>query len=132
MAPLTKAPTEGDILKFDLGKNYTREVVKLLEGTSYAIGSVLGLLTAGDDAGKYRLSRNAAADPDVGDQVAAGVLIEAADAPGADATGVIIKRGPAIVARGELVFDASVDDASKRAAKIAQLSAIGIVARDNA
>lgn len=132
MAPLTKAPTEGDILKYDLGKNYTREVVTLLAGSSYAIGSVVGLLTAGANEGSYTLSPNAAADPDVGDQVAAGVLIEAVDASGGDARGVIISRGPAIVARGELVFHASVDDADKRAAKIAQLSAIGIVARDNA
>ena len=132
MAPLTKAPTEGDILKFDLDKNYTREVVTLLEGTSYAIGSVVGLLTDGANEGKYTLSPNEAADPDVGDQVAAGVLIEAVDASDGDASGVIITRGPAIVARDELVFHSSVDDADKRAAKISQLVTLGIIARDNA
>lgn len=126
MAPLTKAPTEGDILKFDLNKNFTREVVTLLEGTDYKIGSVLGRITTG---GKYKLSTNTGSD---GAQTAAGVLIEAVDATDADATGVIIKRGPAIVARSELVFDASVDDGTKEAAKVAQLVALGIVARDNA
>lgn len=132
MAPLTKAPTEGDLLKLDLDKNYTREVVILKSGTDYKIGSVLGQFTSGADAGKYRLSRNAAGDPDVGDQTAAGVLIEAVDATGGDRTAVIIRRGPAIVSRPMLEFDASVDDAPKRAAKIAQLVALGIVARDAA
>ena len=129
MAPLVKAPVEGDLLKFDLNHNYTREAVTLLEGTNYPIGAVLG---RNGTTGKYKLSQDDAADPDVGDQVAAGVLIEPVDATDGDRTGVIIKRGPAIVSRGELVFDASVDDGTKEAAKIAQLTAIGIVTRQNA
>lgn len=131
MAPLVKPPTEGDLLKLDLDKNYTREVVTLLAGTAYALGSVLGRFTDGANEGKYVLSPDEAADPDTGDHVAAAVLIQAVDATGGDATGVVIKRGPAIVARGMLVFDASVDDADKRAAKIAQLTTLGIVAREN-
>lgn len=131
MAPLIKPPTEGDLLKLDLDKNYTREVVTLLAGTAYALGAVLGQITEGDDAGKFALSPDEAADPDLGHQVAAAVLIQAVDASEGDATGVVIKRGPAIVARGMLVFDASVDDAGKRAAKIAQLTTLGIVAREN-
>lgn len=47
MATLTKAPTEGDLLKFDLDKNYTREVVWLLAGTDYGLGSVLGEISSG-------------------------------------------------------------------------------------
>jgi hypothetical protein len=132
MPSLTMPPTEGDLLKFDLGQNYTREEVTLLTGTNYAIGSVLGLLTSGANAGKYTLSPNAAADPDVGNQVAAAVLIAPVNATGGDAKGVVIRRGPAIVSKAALVFDASVNDAPKRAAKIAQLVAIGIVARDAA
>lgn len=131
MAPLVKPPSEGDLLKLDLDKNYTREVVTLLAGTAYALGSVLGQFTDGADAGKYALSPDEAADPDTGEQVAAAVLIQVVDASEGDATGVVIKRGPAIVARGMLVFDASVDDADKRAAKIAQLTTLGIVAREN-
>lgn len=126
MAPLVQPPTEGDLLKFDLDKNYTREVVTLLEGTNYQLGSVLGLITA---TGKYKLSTNTGTD---GAQTAAGVLIAAVDATGGDRTGVIIKRGPAVVARQMLVFDASVDDAPKTATKIGQLVALGIVARDAA
>jgi hypothetical protein len=126
MAPLTKAPTEGDILKFDLDKNYTREVVTLLEGTNYQIGSVLGQITS---SGKYKLATATGSD---GGQNAAGVLIEAVDASDGDRSGVIIRRGPAIVAKSALVFDASVDDAPKTEAKLTQLVAMGIVARETA
>jgi hypothetical protein len=45
---------------------------------------------------------------------------------------VVILRGPAIVSKAALVFDASVDDATKRAAKHAQLTALGIIPRDTA
>lgn len=126
MPPLVKGPTEGDILKFDLDKNYTREVVTLLAGTDYAIGSVLGQITA---SGKYQLSPATGAD---GSQVAGAVLIEAVDATSGDRAGVVIKRGPAIVSQGELVYSATVDDDTKRAAKRAQLVALGIVPRVNA
>ena len=126
MAPLTKAPTEGDILKFDLDKNFTREVVTLLEGTNYKIGSVLGRITASE---KYKLATATGSD---GAQNAGGVLIEAVDATDGDRTGVIIKRGPAIVAKSALVFDESVDDAPKTEAKLTQLVAMGIVARETA
>ncbi|KPQ06193.1 MAG: Bacteriophage lambda head decoration protein D [Rhodobacteraceae bacterium HLUCCA12] len=131
MAPLVKAPTEGDLLKLDLDKNYTREAVTLLAGTDYEIGSVLGQFTSGDNDGKYALSPNAAGEPDTGEQVAAGVLIQAVDASDGDATGIIIKRGPAIVARDMLVYDDSVDDSTKVEAKLAQLTTLGIVAREN-
>jgi hypothetical protein len=99
--PLTKARTESDVIKHDYGKNYTREVVTLLAGTAYQVGSVLGRITTG---GKYKLATSGGSD---GAQNAAGVLVEAVDASGGDRTAVVIVRGPAIVARGQLVFDAS-------------------------
>lgn len=126
MAPLTQSPTEGDLLKLDLGKNYTREVVTLASGSSYAIGSVVGQITA---SGKYRLATATGTD---GAETAAGVLIAAVDATGGDVSGVVIKRGPAIVSKAMLVFDTSVDDTPKTAAKLSELSALGIVARDTA
>lgn len=126
MTTLSKAPTEGDLLKFDLDQNYTREVVTLASGTNYAIGSVVGQITA---SGKYQLSPATGTD---GSETAAGVLIAAVDATDADASGVIIKRGPVIVSKAELAYDSTVDDATKTAAKLAELSAIGIVARDAA
>ena len=129
MAPLVKSPTEGDILKFDLDKNYTREVVTLKSGTNYAIGSVLGEVTAD---GEFTLSPNAETVGIEGAETAAAVLIEAVDATDADMPGVVIRRGPAIVSQGELVYHASVNDDTKKAAKRAQLVALGIVPRVNA
>lgn len=126
MPPLVQGPTESDILKFDLDKNYTREVVTLLAGTNYAIGSVLGQITA---SGKFQLSPDTGSD---GSQVAAAVLIEAVNATAGDKAGVVIKRGPAIVAQGELVYAGTVNDDTKRAAKRAQLVTLGIVPRVNA
>lgn len=126
MAPLVKGPTEGDILKFDLDKNYTREVVTLLTGTNYKIGSVLGQVTA---SGKYTLSP---ATGSTGEETATAVLLENVDASSADKSGVILRRGPAIISPADLVFASSVNDDTKKAAKIAQLVSVGIVARDPA
>lgn len=126
MAPLVKAPTEGDLLKYDLEMNYTREEATLLAGTNYKLGAVLGIVTA---SGKYTLSP---ATGSTGAQTAVAVLVAAVDATAADATGVVIRRGPAIVVEQMLEFDPSVDDATKTATKLAQLSAVGIVARKGA
>ena len=48
----------------------------------------------------------------------------------ADATGIVVARGPAIVSRAGLAYDATVDDGAKITTKIGQLAAAGIVARD--
>jgi len=129
MTTLTMAPTLGDLLKYELNGNYSRETVTLKSGTNYALGSVLGKITA---SGKYRLSPNAQVVGDEGAETAVAVLIEAVDATAADKTGLVVARGPAIVSKAALVFDASVDDSTKKAAKDAQLSAAGIVPRDTA
>jgi hypothetical protein len=123
------APTLGDLLKYELNGNYSRETVTLKSGTNYALGSVLGKITA---TAKYRLSPNAQVVGDEGAETAAAVLIEAVDATAADKTALVVARGPAIVSKAALVFDASVDDNTKKAAKDAQLSAAGIVSRDTA
>ena len=42
MAVLTKGPTLGDLVKWEVYPAYTREVITLLAGTSYPLGAVLG------------------------------------------------------------------------------------------
>jgi hypothetical protein len=54
------------------------------------------------------------------------------DATGGDKTGLIVARGPAIVAKLALAFDASVDQPAEKDAKHAQLAAAGIVPRETA
>lgn len=126
MSVLTQPPTMGDVLKYELNPNYTREAVTLLAGTTYPVGAVLGRITA---SGKYKLSTSSGSD---GAQTAAAVLLYATDATAADATGIVVLRGPAIISKAALVFDASVDDAAKTAAKHAQLTALDIIPRDPA
>ena len=129
MPALVMAPTLGDLLKFELNANYCRETVTLKAGTNYALGSVLGKITA---SGKYRLSPAAEVVGDEGAETAVAVLIEVVDATGGDKTGIVVARGPAIVSKAALVFDASVDQVVEIAAKHAQLAAAGVVPRDSA
>jgi hypothetical protein len=129
MPVLTQAPTLGDLLKFELNGSYSRETVTLKAGTSYPLGAVLGRITA---SGKYRLSPNATVTGDEGAETAIAVLLEAVDATAADRTGLIAARGPVILSKAALVFDASVDQAAEKTAKHGQLAAVGLVARETA
>lgn len=124
MPVLTEPPSMGDVLKYEVNPNYTREVVTLLAGMPYPVGAVLGRITA---SGKYKLATSGGTD---GAQTASAVLLYAVDATLADAVGIVVARGPAIVSRAALAYDATVDDGAKITTKIGQLAAVGIVARD--
>ena len=124
MPVLTEPPSMGDVLKYEVNPNYTREVITLQLGLSYPAGSVLGRITA---SGKYKLATSGGTD---GAQTASAVLLYAVDATSADAVGIVVARGPAIVSRAALAYDATVDDGAKITTKIGQLAAAGIIARD--
>jgi hypothetical protein len=126
MTVLTQSPSLGDILKYEVNSNYTRDTVTLLAGMPYPVGSLLGKITA---SGKYKLATSGGAD---GAQTAVAVLLYAVDATLADAVGVVVARGPAIISRAALAYDASVNDAAKITTKLGQLAAVGIIARDGA
>jgi len=126
MTVLRQPTTMGDMLKYELNPNFTRETITLLAGTAYPVGAVLGKITA---SGKYKLATSGGSD---GAQTAAAVLLYAVDATEADATAIILARGPAIVSQAALVFDATVDDGAKIATKHGQLTALGIIPRDSA
>jgi len=126
MTVLTRPPSMGDVLKYEVNPNYTRETVTLLAGTAYPVGSVLGRITA---SGKYKLATSGGSD---GAQTASAVLLYAVDATLSDAVGVVLVRGPAIVSRAALAYDGTVDDAAKITTKLGQLVALGIIARDTA
>src|SRR5512134_3372791 len=101
MPVLTMNPTLGDLLKFELNASYDRETVTLKAGTNYALGAVLGKITA---SGKYRLSPAAEVVGDEGAETAVTVLIEAVDATAGDKTGLVVARGPVILSKAALVF----------------------------
>jgi hypothetical protein len=129
MPVLTKDPTLGDLLKYELNGNYNREVVTLKSGTNYPLGAVLGRITA---SGIYRLSPDAQVSGDEGAEIAVAVLIEAVDATSGPAKGVVVARGPAIVSKDALVFDPSVNLPAEVTAKHSQLVYAGIIPRDTA
>lgn len=126
MAPLVQPASLGDVLKYEVNPNYTREAITLLAGIAYPLGSVLGRITA---SGSYTLASDGGTD---GAEIAAAVLLYSVDATLADTVGVVVIRGPAIISRASLTYDASVDDAAKTATKITELAALGIIARDAA
>jgi len=126
MTVLRQPATMGDVLKYEVNPNFTRETITLLAGAIYPVGAVLGKITA---SGKYKLATSGGSD---GAQTAAAVLLYAVDAAEADATAIILARGPAIVSQAALVFDATVDDGAKVATKHGQLAALGIIPRDTA
>ena len=126
MTVLNQPLTMGDVLKYEVNPNYTRETITLLAGMPYPTGSVLGRITA---SGKYKLATSGGSD---GAQTASAVLLYAVDATLADANGIVVARGPAIVSRAALAYDATVDDGAKIITKIGQLAAAGILARDTA
>ncbi len=124
MTVLTQPPSPGDVLKYEVNPNYTREVVTLLAGMPYPVGAVLGKITA---SAKYKLATSGGTD---GAQTAIAVLLHAVDATLADAQGIVVARGPVIISRAELAYDASVNDGAKITTKLGQLAAVGIIARD--
>ena len=119
----TMPSTLADVLKREWDRDYCRETVTLAAGDALALGSVLGKVTAD---GKYKLSPATGA---TGEEVACAVLMEAVTEFVSDREILILARGPVIVSDAAIVYDASVDDAAKKAAKHAELAAFGIVVR---
>lgn len=122
MALYTESNRIGDVLKREFEPLLNRETVTLISGQNLKCGAVLGKITAG---GKYTLHAGGASD---GSQNAAGVLLFDCDASAADAKCVVLARGPAVVSDGALIFAGGVT-APHRAAAIAALATLGIVAR---
>lgn len=114
--------TDSDVVK-DEGRNrYSRDTDTLASGSGIVIaGTVLGKVTA---SGKFKPLAPAAND---GTQNAASVILQYSNATAADQPVVNLKRRAQVVLQS-LVWPAGITDAQKSAA-LAQLSALGIVAR---
>ncbi len=104
----------------------SRETVTVASGEgALAAGTVLGTVTA---SGNAVVSPHAEVVGKEGAETATAVLAYPVDATDADVTAVVIRR-MAEVKAPHLLFHATVDDATKRGAKIAQLAAADIIAR---
>lgn len=122
MATYTETNRVGDVLKREFDPLFNRETVTIVSGQNLACGAVLGKITA---SGKYTELDPAA---DTGEEDAAAVLLFDADASDGDVEAVVLKRGPAVVADGNLIFPDGISSPN-RAAAITALADLGIVAR---
>ena len=123
MTTLVKGPTTGGFIVWEVLRDYTRETVTLVSGAGkLAPGTVLGRITSG---GKYTVLTPGASN---GSQNAAGLLWGAADATDADAPGVVLVRGPAIVNRHEIIWPDGITEGQTNTA-IAALATLGILQR---
>jgi hypothetical protein len=123
MTTLIEGKHAGGFLIWEVLRDYTRETVTLASGAGkLAPGTVLGKITTG---GKYTALALAATN---GSQNAAGILWGAVDATDADALGVVILRGPAIVNNHEIIWPDGATEAQITAATTA-LATIGIILR---
>lgn len=98
-----------DVIQWEVEPNYTREEVTFATGAKFKLGDIVYL-----EGGKYSLI--------AASKTAAGICIsDEVDASKADAKGVILAKGPAIVLKQMLNYN------SQAAATIdGQLAALGI------
>ncbi len=123
MTTLTEGKHAGGFLVWEVLRDYTRETVTIASGAGQPEpGTVLGKITTG---GKYTVFAPAATN---GSQNAAGILWAGVDASAADALGVVLLRGPAIVNRHEIVWPEGATEAQITAATTA-LATMGIILR---
>ena len=85
-------------------------------------GTVLGKVTA---SGKFKPSPNTGA---TGEQVGSAINIYDVDATSVDVSVAAVARGAEVNGK-IIVYEATVNDGTKKAAKNAQLAAVGIVVR---
>lgn len=123
MAALTEGRHAAEFILSEGNGHVSRDAVTIVSGAGkLAAGTVLGKITA---SGKFTASPATGTD---GSQTAAAVLLAPVDATSADIVGVAVTR--ACEVNGNLLaYDATVDDATKRAAKATQLATVGIIAR---
>lgn len=129
MTVLIEGRHPGEFLLSEANGQRSRAQMTIAPGSGViAPGAVLGCYASGANAGQYALAPAAAGDPDLGHHVAIAVALYGCDATVSPRTIAVIQRD-AEVNGNSLSFAPSVDDAAKRAAKAAQLAAVGIIVR---
>jgi hypothetical protein len=123
MAPLTEGKTPGDFMLFEENSFYSRDEVTIASGADLEPGTVLGQITA---SGKYIACDHAAVD---GSEVAKAVLYTPAAAATADVTNAVVIARHVRVRRFGLTFDANFTTATQRDGAVAELKAVGILAK---
>ena len=128
MAVKTEKLNVSDVVLFEAPQKYSRDVETIASGEGVlAVGTVLGRVTA---SGKLVAAPPASTVGKEGAETAMAVLLEEIDAAAAAEAVVMARHG--VVNRANLTFEAGVDTAIERDAKIAELKAAGILARAGA
>ena len=123
MLTLTEGRHSGEFIgEMAMGIGFHADLSTVLSGQNLVAGAVVGKVTA---SGKYVAFDNAGTDD--GRRVAAGVLVSAVDASSADATGLVMVRGPAIINKNDLTWASGID-AAEQAVALTSLLALGIKA----
>jgi hypothetical protein len=99
----------GDLLKFEVDKNYCRETVTVAAGQNLKLGTVVGTKSA---TGEVKIVSIASQETDGSDEVT-GIILEDVDAT-AGAKKSLVVLGAAMVAYDYLVFPAAATDAQKK------------------
>lgn len=126
MPLLETALVASDVVKTEDASYRSRDTAIINSGSGkLKVGTVLAKVTA---TGKFVPAAASGAD---GSQTAVAVLLFPVDATSADAKAVILTRH-AQVSHAGLIYGATINDATKRAAANAQLNAVGIIVRQGA
>lgn len=126
MNTLTEGRHNGEGLVSEANFHRSRDAVVIKSGAGkIAPGTILGKITAD---GKYWPSTDASVTETAGAETAIAVALYGCDATDADASITVISRDAEWNA-STLAYHASVGTAPKKAAKVAQLAAVGIIAR---
>lgn len=122
----TETPRDLAFILSEGNRTRSRDVLTIKSGAGkLSAGTVLGKVTADD---KYIVSPNAETAGFEGAETATAILGYEVDATSADVDAVCV-TGDAEVKDPMLVFAATVNDSTKRTAKLTQLRAVGIKAR---
>jgi hypothetical protein len=123
MAAAVEGPRDLAFVLTELDGTLSRDAVTVASGSGkLEPGTLLAKVTA---SGKYAPSPATGSD---GTQTAIAVLAYGVDATSADVDAVIVANDAEVKAP-MLIFHSSVDDGTKRAAKLTQLRAVNIKAR---
>jgi hypothetical protein len=124
-------PTGKLLGEVSVGKTWASQIkFAIADGaTDFAVGDSFKVTVA---AGSEKYVRCKATQQADGSGTVAGVVVIGVDATSADKAGVILARGPALLADAALLYDASVTTDAQKAAQRAALAAMGIVVRTTA
>jgi hypothetical protein len=99
----------GDLLKFEVDRNYCRDTVTVASGQNLKFGTVVGMKTA---TGEVKIISIASQETDGSDE-AVGIVLEDVDATGGAKKAVTISIA-AMVAANCIVFPSGATDAQKK------------------